>query len=216
MADSVFVNLASNGSSGSSALVVGTTTITGGTTTRVLYDNAGVLGEMTTSGTGTQLALTAGPTFTGSPVLGTPTATRIGVGAAADSLIVAKVVTTDTTHAGLYVSAQTSTSLDGAGITIDMSAANNNHLNLSTGGTVRWTDYVNTALDRAWSSPSGVRMLLSATGNLSVTGTLTATGVIQGGGYKSSDGTAGATAGPFTTITAITVKNGLVTAITGS
>lgn len=35
-------------------------------------------------------------------------------------------------------------------------------------------------------------------------------------GYKSSDGTAGATAGPFTTITAITVKNGLVTALTGS
>lgn len=35
-------------------------------------------------------------------------------------------------------------------------------------------------------------------------------------GYLSSDGSAGVTAGPFTTITAITVKNGLVTAITGS
>ena len=33
------------GSSGSSSLVVGTTTITGGTTGRVLYDNAGVVGE---------------------------------------------------------------------------------------------------------------------------------------------------------------------------
>jgi hypothetical protein len=42
-------------------------------------------------------------------------------------------------------------------------------------------------------------------------------GTIQAGvGYKSSDGTAGATAGPFTVITGITVKNGLVTALTGS
>lgn len=46
--------------------------------------------------------------------------------------------------------------------------------------------------------------------------TVGATGIVQAGGYKSSDGTAGATAGPFTTITAITVKNGLVTSITGS
>lgn len=53
------------------SLGVGTTTITGGTSGRVLYDNAGVLGQMTTSGSGTQLALTNGPTFI-APVLGTP------------------------------------------------------------------------------------------------------------------------------------------------
>lgn len=34
--------------------------------------------------------------------------------------------------------------------------------------------------------------------------------------YQSSDGTAGVTAGPFTVITGITVKNGIVTALTGS
>lgn len=39
---------------------------------------------------------------------------------------------------------------------------------------------------------------------------------IKATGYKSSDGSSGVTAGPFTVITAITVKNGLVTAITGS
>ncbi len=39
---------------------------------------------------------------------------------------------------------------------------------------------------------------------------------IKATGYLSSDGSAGVTAGPFTTITAITVKNGLVTAITGA
>jgi hypothetical protein len=35
-------------------------------------------------------------------------------------------------------------------------------------------------------------------------------------GYLSSDGSAGVTAGPYTTITSITVKNGLITALTGA
>ncbi len=39
---------------------------------------------------------------------------------------------------------------------------------------------------------------------------------IKATGYLSSDGSAGVTAGPFTTITSITVKNGLVTALTGA
>jgi type 1 fimbria pilin len=34
--------------------------------------------------------------------------------------------------------------------------------------------------------------------------------------YKSSDGSAGVSAGPFTAITGITVKDGLITALTGS
>lgn len=52
------------------SLVVGTSTITSGTTTRVLYDNAGVLGEYTISGTGS-VAMTTSPTFV-TPALGTP------------------------------------------------------------------------------------------------------------------------------------------------
>ncbi len=39
---------------------------------------------------------------------------------------------------------------------------------------------------------------------------------IKATGYLSSDGSAGVTAGPFTTITSITVKNGLITALTGA
>jgi hypothetical protein len=49
--------------SGSSGLTVGTTTITSGTTTRVLYDNAGVVGEYAISGTGS-VAMTGDPVFT--------------------------------------------------------------------------------------------------------------------------------------------------------
>lgn len=39
---------------------------------------------------------------------------------------------------------------------------------------------------------------------------------IKATGYLSSDGSTGVTAGPYTVITAITIKNGLITAITGS
>jgi len=57
------------------------------------------------------------------------------------------------------------------------------------------------------------------TANLKIIGATadaTFAGVVQAAGYKSSDGTTGATAGPFTTITSIQVKNGLVTTLTGS
>lgn len=58
------------GGGGSSGLTVGTTTITSGSTTNVLYNNAGVLGEYTVSGTGTVVALATAPTLT-SPVINT-------------------------------------------------------------------------------------------------------------------------------------------------
>lgn len=55
---------------GAVSLGVGTTVVTDGTTTRVLYDNAGVLGEYAISGTGS-VAMTNSPTFV-TPALGTP------------------------------------------------------------------------------------------------------------------------------------------------
>lgn len=57
-------------------LTVGTSTITSGTTTRILYDNAGVLGEYTITGTGTVVAMQTSPAFT-TPSLGVATATSI-------------------------------------------------------------------------------------------------------------------------------------------
>lgn len=54
------------------SIAVGTTTIISGTTTRVLFDNAGVLGEYTISGTG-NVAMTTNAVFT-TPNLGTPSA----------------------------------------------------------------------------------------------------------------------------------------------
>jgi hypothetical protein len=45
------------------SLTVGTTVIASGTTTRILYNNAGVLGEYTISGSGTIVAMATAPTF---------------------------------------------------------------------------------------------------------------------------------------------------------
>jgi hypothetical protein len=56
---------------GTTSLTVNNTTISGGTNGRVLYDNAGVLGEYTISGTGS-VAMTNSPTLV-TPALGTPT-----------------------------------------------------------------------------------------------------------------------------------------------
>lgn len=58
-------------SGGSSGITIGTTTITSGTNTRVLFDNAGVVGEYTISGSG-NVCMTTSCTMT-TPVLGTPT-----------------------------------------------------------------------------------------------------------------------------------------------
>jgi hypothetical protein len=49
--------------SGGGGLTVGTTTITSGTDTRILYNNAGTLGEYTLTGTGTVVAMQTAPTF---------------------------------------------------------------------------------------------------------------------------------------------------------
>lgn len=53
-----------------SGIVVGTTAVTGGTTTRILFNNAGTLGEYVISGSG-NVAMTTSPVFT-TPNLGTP------------------------------------------------------------------------------------------------------------------------------------------------
>lgn len=50
---------------GGGGITIGTTAITSGTTTRILYDNAGVVGEYTLTGTGTVVVMATAPTITG-------------------------------------------------------------------------------------------------------------------------------------------------------
>lgn len=88
-------NLGNAASAG--GLTVGTTTIASGTTMRILYDNAGTLGEYTISGSGTVVALAAAPVFT-TPTLGVAAATSIAtpiVGPAADSTTALKITKAD-------------------------------------------------------------------------------------------------------------------------
>lgn len=66
-------------------LTVGTSTITSGTNTRILYDNSGVLGEYTITGTGTVVAMQTNPTLSGitmtdatNIILNATTGTKIG------------------------------------------------------------------------------------------------------------------------------------------
>lgn len=61
-----------------SGLTIGTTTISSGTTTRILYDNAGILGEYTITGTGTVVAMATSPSFT-TPTLGVAIGTSLSV-----------------------------------------------------------------------------------------------------------------------------------------
>ena len=63
------------GSGGGSGITVGTTTITSGTSGRIAYNNAGVYGELATSGSG-NVALVTSPVFV-TPTLGAATATSI-------------------------------------------------------------------------------------------------------------------------------------------
>ena len=69
------------------SVAISTTTITGGTSTRVLYDNAGVLGEYTISGSGTTVAMTTGPTITGPSLTGITALGIRSTGAAFDMTI---------------------------------------------------------------------------------------------------------------------------------
>lgn len=68
----------------SGGITIGTTTITSGTPDRILYDSAGKVGEMTTTGTGTVVALATSPSFT-TPALGAATYTTLSGGSVTDS-----------------------------------------------------------------------------------------------------------------------------------
>lgn len=104
---------------GAAGLTVGTSTITSGTDTRVLFDNAGVLGEYAISGTGS-VAMTTSPTLT-TPTLGVAAGTSLALGGATigtDAL----GVTGNMTLTGIGVVSANSAS---AGLTVTQAGAGN-------------------------------------------------------------------------------------------
>lgn len=65
-------------------ITIGTTTITSGTDTRILYDNAGVVGEYTLSGSGTVVAMQTSPQLV-TPDIGVATGTSLDVSGVLES-----------------------------------------------------------------------------------------------------------------------------------
>lgn len=111
---------------GGSGLTVGTSTIASGTTTRVLFDNAGVLGEYTISGTG-NVAMTTSPTFV-TPTLGVATGTSFNG-------------LTITTSTGTLTIANGKTGTFSNTITI--AGTDGSTLNVGTGGTLGTAAFTN-------------------------------------------------------------------------
>lgn len=85
-------------------LTVGTTAIASGTTTRILYDNAGTLGEYTITGTGTVVAMQTSPSFITSVIGGASfdafntVSTTLNIGGAATTMTIGGTPTTAITH----------------------------------------------------------------------------------------------------------------------
>lgn len=108
-------------------ITVGSTVVTGGTTLRVLYDNAGTLGEYSVSGSG-NVAMTISPSFT-TPTLGAAIATSIN---------------------GLTLSSSTGvlTIVNGKTLTVSntltFTGTDGSTLNVGTGGTLGTAAYQNT------------------------------------------------------------------------
>lgn len=78
---------------GDNSITVGTTTVSAGTTTRILYDNAGVVGEYTISGSGTSVAMSTAPTFATSITGSYLTASQILITDSSKNIISAAVAT---------------------------------------------------------------------------------------------------------------------------
>lgn len=80
--------LTSNTGGGGSGITIGTTTIANGTDTRILYDNAGVVGEYALTGTGTVVAMQTSPALI-TPDIGVATGTSLTLTSTTQQLLLA-------------------------------------------------------------------------------------------------------------------------------
>lgn len=105
------------------SVTIGTTAISGGTTTRVLYDNAGVIGEYSISGTGS-VAMTTSPTFV-TPTLGAATGTSLALGGCTIGTNVLCATGTAAISGTLTSAAHTVTSAAAGALAVGLNGATN-------------------------------------------------------------------------------------------
>jgi hypothetical protein len=138
-------------------ITIGTTTITSGTDTRILYDNAGVVGEYTLTGTGTVVAMQTSPTFATSITGSYLTASEILITDGSKNIVSAAVATYPSLTELTYVKGVTSalqTQIDGK-------QASGNYITALTG-------------DATASGPGSVALTLaSVNGNVGSFGSVT-------------------------------------------
>lgn len=107
--------------SGGSGITIGTTTITSGTNTRILYNNAGVVGEYTLTGTGTVVVMQTSPRFITDIAPTTNDNAALGTAALSFSdLFLASGAVVNFANGDLTVTHSTNTLTLSSGDTIDM------------------------------------------------------------------------------------------------
>lgn len=116
--------------SAATAVTVGTTTVGGGTTGRVLYDNAGVLGELVVTGSGSAVLATS-PTMSGVTVTGSFTATGLVANAALVNAATTVNAQTCTLGSTCTVTVPVSTGITGLGTNVATFLATPSSANLA-------------------------------------------------------------------------------------
>lgn len=168
-----------------SSLVVGTTTITSGTTTRVLYNNGGTLGEYTITGTGSVVMGTA-PTIAGGSITGLTALAIRDTSAAFDVTLAAtsstplsagRTLTIDMVNAARTVSLAGNLTLAGAFTTsgansLTLTTTGSTNVTLPTTGTVLTADSTATLTNKTFNTAgTGNTFQINGTGITAVTGT---------------------------------------------
>ena len=177
-------------SGGGGGITIGTTTITSGTNTRVLYNNAGVVGEYVITGTG-NVMMSASPTTTG----------RL---TAADANFTTAVTTGTGATAGLQVTANSLTTGNGAEIS-SSSVSSGNVVSIAATGTA--------------AASNSKHALIVATSGANATGTQTTYGAEitnTSTGTSSTNIALGLSASGGTTNYALSVAAGQIVAPNGS
>lgn len=142
-------------------LTVGTTAIASGTTTRILYDNAGTLGEYTIVGTGTAVAMSTAPVFVTN--ISTPS---VITAAGADLAILSTINTQGaSTLAGTAVTINSSNAIAGSS---NAGAAAGGAITVTAGNAARLTS--GNAAGGAITLLAGVGIGTSAGGAVNITG----------------------------------------------
>lgn len=167
-----------------SSITVGTTTISGGSSGRVEYNNAGVLGEMTTSGSGTVLCLQTSCAMV-TPSLGVAIGTSLALGGAGTGAVL------DVTGTASISSTLSLGALGGA-----TGSASTPAIRIGATNTGIFASSIS-IIDIA---SSGATVARFSSGGMFFPGSTQTIAVSSGGAYTWSSGTAGAS-GPDTFLT---------------